>query len=171
MDKLRAGIISGVLILIATVMMGSMYTISSKSYAYSYEDGVISDIVVNNIDVLESIDSTRVDGPNIVNNDIELELDLEPYETYKFTYDVVNNTSLDYRLNNIAINCLNDENVNDYLTVNLFYDNGTQVKNSTEIDKGTKRIVYATITYDKNVTDMKTFKLQIDQDFKPSVLR
>lgn len=171
MSNLRAGIISGVFILMATVIMGSMYTLSAKSYAIPYDNNKIGDILVNNINVTESIDSTRVDGPNIIDDDIELELDLEPYETYKFTYDIVNKTSLNYKLNDIVVNCLNDENVNDYLTINLVYDNGETVKSSTDLDKGTKRIVYATITYDKNVTDMKTFKLQFNQDFKPSVLR
>ena len=172
MSKLRALIISGVLVLVATVIMGSMYTMGSISYSYVTNDASLIDkVLINNITTIEGIDTTRLDGPTINGNDISLELDLLPYETYKFSFDLVNSTNVDYRLNKLLINCLNDERVNDYLTISMFYDNGEQVKDYSDLIKGTKRTVTVTISYDKNVEDIKTFLLDFDMDINPSAIR
>ena len=99
MTKLRAVIMSGVLCLMATVIMSFMYIFSNVSYSYVPNEFTVSnEIVINSIEVLKGVDAYRVDGPNLVNNDINLDIDLKPNETYKFKFDIVNKTGVNYVL-------------------------------------------------------------------------
>lgn len=172
MTKLRAVIMSGVLCLMATVIMSFMYIFSNVSYSYVPNEFVTTnELVTNNIQVIKGVDSYRVDGPNIVGNDINLDIDLKPYETYQFKYDIVNKTSVNYELSKVAVNCLNDEKANDYLTVDMKYEDGTVVTNNTYIPDGVKRIVTVTISYNKNVSDTKTFNLNFDMNYNVTNMR
>ncbi len=172
MSKLRATIICCVLVLVATVIMSFMYIFSNVTYSYvPKEYALASKIITNNVQVIKGIDTYRVDGPNINNNDINLELDLNPYETYQFSYDVSNKTGVDYELSKVLINCLNDENVNDYLTVDMRYEDGSVVTNKSIIPDKVKKIVTVTISYDKNVSGIKTFNLNFDMDYNVTNVR
>ena len=172
MSKLRATIVSCVLVLMATVIMSFMYIFSNVSYSYvPKEFSAVSKLITNNVQVIQGIEAYRVDGPNINNNDINIELDLKPNETYQFSYDVINKTGVDYELSKVLINCLNDENVNDYLTVDMRYEDGTLVTDKTIIPNKVKRIVTVTISYDKNVSETKTFNLNFDMDYNVTNVR
>ena len=172
MTKLRAVIMSGVLCLMATVIMSFMYIFSNVSYSYVPNEFIASnEIVINNIEVLKGVDPYRVDGPNIVGNDINLDVDLKPYETYKFQFDIVNKTSVNYVLSKVGVNCLNDAKVNDYLTVDMRYEDGTLVTDNTLIPDGVKRIVTVTVSYNKNVSGTKTFNLNFDMNYDVTNMR
>jgi hypothetical protein len=166
MSKIKALIISGILVLVATVLMGSIYTFGNISYSYvptfDYKD---RDVTIKNVKVVEGIDTTRVDGPSVVGNDINVDIDLEPNEVFTFKYDIVNNTNLDYEFTKMIINCLNDTNVNDYLSVSTYYQDGKPINDKDIITKGTLRTVYVTIAYDKNVSDIQSFILNFDMMF------
>ena len=171
MSRIKAIIISGVFVLIATIMMGSMYVFSNISYSYSYDDiSVSTDVLINNIKTIKAIDTVQLDGPNIKGEQIDLEVDLQPYETYEFSFDVNNLTNIDYKLNKLQINTY-DEDANDYLTFDMTYDNGKQVNVYDELLTNTKRTIIVRMTYDKNVTDTKTFDLNINMDYNPSAIR
>ena len=172
MTKTREIIFSLVFIFIDTIMMSSLYIFGeNQTFAYVAVSGEGSSIKINNINVDTDIETTRYDGPNIIDNDLDIDIDLYPYEEFKFTYDIVNTTSLDYKLTKVLINCLNNKDVNNYLSIDLFYEDGTQVKDYTDIPTNTKRTVYGYIKYDKNVEDLKTFKLNINMDFNPSTYK
>ena len=172
MTKLRAVIISGVFVLMATVIMSFMYIFSNVSYSYVPKEFVVNNkIVVNSIEVLKGVDSYRVDGPNIVDNDINLDIDLKPYETYQFKFDVVNKTSVNYVLSKLSVNCLNDEKVNDYLTIDMRYEDGSLVTENTYIPNGVKKIVTVTVSYNKNVSNTKTFNLNFDMNYDVTNMR
>jgi hypothetical protein len=171
MNKMHAVIISGVLILVATVIMGSMYTMSSISYSYVIDDSIIEGIKINNINTVQKIDTIRLAGPTIDTTDVNLELDLEPYETYEFTYDIVNTTSINYKFSKVLVNCLNDPDVNNYLTIKMTDGTGNTINKDDILLRNSKRKVDVTITYDKNVEDIKTFELNFDMDIIPSAMR
>lgn len=167
MSKTRALVFSGIFILLATFLMGSIYAYGDITYSYSDKGttDIIKKIEVKNIKVLNTIETDRVDGPNVVDNDLLLDIDLKPYETYSFKYDVVNSTEFDYEFTKNLITCLNDEDANNYLTVNVGYENGKSIRDKDLLPKGTQKTIVVSISYDKNVEDMKQFIFKFDMMF------
>jgi len=172
MSKERATIVVSVFVLVAAVLMGVMYTYNNTEISYSMSDtSLVDDIKINNITTISGIDTLRLDGPNIEGHDINVDLDLLPNETYKFSFDLVNKTKLKYKMNRVRINCLNDVDVNNNLTVSMKYEDGTLVRDGDFLESGTMRKVIVTISYDKNPTEMKNFILDFDMDINPSAIR
>ena len=126
MSKIRAFIISGIMVLVATVLMGTIYTFSNISYSYVVDtDNYNKNVEIKNVKVINKIEADRVDGPNIVDNDLTLSIDIAPYETYSFKYDIVNTTGIDYELSKLLVSCAGDVDVNNYLSISINYENGT----------------------------------------------
>lgn len=167
MTKVRTIIMSCVLVLIATFMMGTMYVFSNVTYSYTGSDvATKSDFVeLKNLKVINGVDSSRVDGPHIIDDNVKVDIDLEPYETFTFKYDVVNKTGFDYELKKVLINCLNDESVNDYLSVSMTYENDKPINENDLLPDGTQRTIYVNIKYNKNAVDVQNFILYFDLMF------
>lgn len=167
MSKLKAVIVSCVMVLMATALMGGLYIFSSISYSLPDSDiAYQNDITINNIEVLLGVDTYRVDGPNLVGNDIKLDIDLLPNESYTFRYDINNFSEFDYNLKEFIISCDNNDNVLNYIDVDVRFEDGTQVKENTIIPAKTRRTVYVTVKYDKNFNDIQSFRLYFDNLFE-----
>ena len=168
MKNMKAFVLSGIIILVATVMMGSMYVLGNKSYALPNTYAMSgNDITISNIQTVETIDTERIGFPTVVGNSVELELDMMQHETYTFKVDLTNATSLDYKITSIDVLCLNDENVNDYIDVNMYYDNGVEFKNNNTIAANSKRVMYVSVS-SKLFEDMKTFELKLNFNMTPA---
>ena len=172
MSKLRAVIISCVLVVMSTALMGGLYIFSNISYSLPDDvEYAANDITINNIEALSKIDTTRVSGPKLIGNDIDLSLDLYPNEEYVFRYDITNLTDIDYYLKEFIMSCTSDVDVNNHLTIEAKYDNGEQVLDNSNIPSKTKRTVYITIKYDKNEDELRTFDLRFDMLFEIGYMR
>ena len=83
--------------------------------------------------------------------------------------DLINEVSKDgtpfVLLHDMAYIDYDYRNVNDYLSVSTYYQDGKPINDKDIITKGTLRTVYVTIAYDKNVSDIQSFILNFDMMF------
>ena len=164
MSKLRFTIYSSMMVLAIVVLMGGLLIMNNISFSLPEDNPAVEDIEIKNVEVIKSVESERVDGPNIVGKNINLDIDLLPYEVYSFRYDITNLTNSNYLLKDYTIS-VDNEDILDNITVEAYYENGDLIKNNTLIPANTKRTIYVTVKYDKNIEDVQSFKLYLDTLF------
>lgn len=171
MNKYRPFIMASVFVLVLTLLVGSLYTIATnKTYSYII-DNTGSELTFNDVVIDTNLDTTYYDGPNIINGKVSVDLDMIGNDYFNFVFDINNTSGLDYKLNNIVINAESDVDINKNISVDLFYEDGTQVTRDTLVYAHTKRKVYAYIKYDKLIDTQKSFKLNIDFDYSPTIFK
>ena len=165
MSKLKFIISSCIIVLLIVGMLSISVVLNNKTYSLPDADVYANNIAINDIEVLNRIDSKRVDGPNLSGDDINVDLILLPNETYTFRYDIVNSTNRDYTLKEFLISCDNNENAGNYLNIDAQFENGELLKENTLIPSKTKRTVYVTIKYNKELNGKQPFKLYFESEF------
>ena len=165
MSKFKFIMYSSVIVLLIVGMLSISVVLNNKTYSLPDTNIYTDSITINDIEVLNRIDNKRVDGPNLNGDDINVDLELLPNESYVFRYDITNSTDHDYTLKDFIISCDNNYDVLDYLTVDVQFENGDLLKENTLIPSKTKRTVYVTIKYDKYLNGKQPFKLYFESEF------
>lgn len=166
MSKPKFIVYSSIIVLLIVGMLSLSVVLNNKTYSLPDTEVYTNELSINDIEVLNKIDSKRVDGPNLKNNNIDLYLELLPNETYTFRYDIINSTKKDYTLNEFLISCDNNPYAAEYLTIDAQFENGDLLSKNTLIPSKTKRTVYVTIKYNKNLNGKQAFKLYFESDFR-----
>ena len=171
MNKYKPFMMACGFVLLLTLIIGSFYTmVNNKTYSYVIEN-TGSELTFNDLIVDTNLNTQFYDGPNIINGKLSLDLDMVGNDYFNFVFDINNTSELDYNLNDLVMNLESDVDVNNNISINLFYDDGTQVTRDTKVYAHTKRKVYGYIKYDKQIDTQKSFILNIDFDYSPTILK
>lgn len=109
-------------------------------------------IYFDNIQVI--YDNVGVTDPVISNDKLTVNLNIpfsEPGECYKFSVDVVNNGTIDAMLNEVVKTGINSSN-KDYLSYNVNYYDGTELKVNDAIKAGSKTRIVIEFDYKYEIT-------------------
>ena len=109
-------------------------------------------IYFDNIQVI--YDNVGVTDPVISNNKLTVNLNIpfsEPGECYKFSVDVVNNGTIDAMLSEVVKTGINSSN-KDYLSYNVNYYDGTELKVNDAIKAGSKTRIVIEFDYKYETT-------------------
>lgn len=109
-------------------------------------------IYFDNIQVI--YDNVGVTDPVISNDKLTVNLNIpfsEPGECYKFSVDVVNNGTIDAMLNEVVKTGINSSN-KDYLSYNVNYYDGTELKVNDAIKAGSKTRIVIEFDYKYETT-------------------